>query len=249
MSELNGKVALVTGGSRNIGRAIALELANAGADIAIVALSSREATDTTVAEIRKTGHRAFGQLADITDPAAVAKLINAIEREFGRLDILVNNASLRKEAKFENLSYQEWRDVMAVSLDAAFLCAQACLKLLRASGAGTIVNIGGLTGHTGAANRAHVVTAKAAISGLTKALAHDLAADKITVNCVSPGFIETMRGGSNPVNPSHHATRQPLAGRRGTPEEVAATVRYLCGPAARFVTGQTIHVNGGLFLG
>jgi 3-oxoacyl-[acyl-carrier protein] reductase len=249
MSELAGRVALVTGGSRNIGRVIALELAAAGADVAIVVRSSREAAEKVAGEIKTLGRHALVHLCDLTAPKETAAMVDAVERAFGRLDILVNNAAVRAEATIDELDYDEWKRVVSACVDPAFLCTKACLKLLRASGQGAVINLGGLTAHTGAKNRAHVVAGKAAVVGLTRALAHDLADDKITVNCLSPGFIATERGGTSPVAPAHHATRHPLTGRRGTSEEVAAAVRYLVGPAARYTTGQVIHINGGLYLG
>jgi 3-oxoacyl-[acyl-carrier protein] reductase len=146
------------------------------------------------------------------------------------------------------MDYAEWRAILDVSLDGTFHCAKACLDGLRKSGAGTIVNIGGLSAHTGAKNRAHVVTAKAAIVGLTRALACDLASDGITVNCVVPGLIGTPRPNDKP-EPAHHLTHQTVTGERGKPEDVAATVRFLCGPGARYITGQAIHANGGAYFG
>jgi 3-oxoacyl-[acyl-carrier protein] reductase len=248
-SELAGRAAFVTGASRNIGRAIALELAAAGAAVAISARESRAEAEAVRAEIEAAGGRAIVAMADIVDPQAVAAAVVATERAFGRLDILVNNAAIRGEKPFAELDHATWRRVLEVCLDGAFHCTKACLPALRASGQGAIVNIGGLTGHTGAVDRAHVVTAKAGLAGLTRALAHDLAPD-ITVNCVSPGMMDTVRKASSAHGqPAHHATRATLAGRRGKPEEIAAAIRWLVGPAGRFVTGQTIHVNGGVFMG
>jgi 3-oxoacyl-[acyl-carrier protein] reductase len=146
------------------------------------------------------------------------------------------------------MSYAEWREIMDVTLDGTFHCVKACLPALRQSGAGTIVNIGGLSAHTGAKDRAHVVTAKAGIIGFTRALAHDLASDHITVNCVVPGLIGTPRPKDKP-EPAHHLTHQTITGERGRPEDVAATVRFLCGPGARYINGQAIHSNGGAYLG
>ena len=146
------------------------------------------------------------------------------------------------------MSLGEWREILGVILDGAFLCVKAALPLLRASGVGAIVNIGGLSAHTGARNRAHVVTAKAGLVGFTRALAHELAADHVTVNCVAPGLIGTARAPGAP-EPAHHQVHGTLAGNRGTPDDIAATVRFLCGPEARYITGQTFHVNGGAFLG
>ena len=246
---LDGKVALVTGAGRNIGRAIALELADAGAVVAVNARTNREEIDAVAREIEAAGGRALALLADVAAAAAVQDMIRALVERFGRIDILVNNAALRRGAPIEAITAAEWREVMATTLDGAFYCAQACVPYLREGGAGTIVNIGGLTGYAGAKNRVHVVAAKAGLAGLTRALAQELAVDNITVNCVSPGLIETVRGGSSAVNPDHHRTTQNVVGRRGAPEEVAAAVLYLCGPGARYVTGQTLHVNGGAWMG
>jgi 3-oxoacyl-[acyl-carrier protein] reductase len=146
------------------------------------------------------------------------------------------------------MSYADWREIMNVTLDGAFHTTKACLAALRKSGTGTIVNIGGLSAHSGAKNRAHVVTAKAGIVGFTRALAHDLGPDGITVNCVVPGFIGTPRPKDAP-QPAHHLTHSTISGARGTPDDVAAMVRFLCGPAARYITGQAIHANGGAHLG
>jgi 3-oxoacyl-[acyl-carrier protein] reductase len=146
------------------------------------------------------------------------------------------------------MSYSEWREILDITLDGAFHCTKACLPALRKSGAGAIVNIGGLSAHTGAKNRAHVVTAKAGIIGFTRALAHDLADDRITVNCVVPGLIGTPRPKDKP-EPAHHLTHRTITGERGRPEDVAATVRFLCGPGARYINGQAIHTNGGAYLG
>ncbi len=246
--DLQDKVALVTGASRNIGRAIALELADAGAAVVVNARRARAEIDAVAAEIVSRGGQALAHLADITDRAAVDAMIAAALQRFGRLDILVNNAAVRAEAAIAELSFEDWRQVNAVILDGAFHCVQAALPALRTSGAGRIVNIGGMTGHSGAARRAHVVAAKAGLSGFTRALAHELGPDGITVNCVAPGLIERPRteaAGDAPHHRRHHKT---LVAGPGKPEDVAAMVLHLCGPAGRFITGQTIHVNGGGFL-
>jgi 3-oxoacyl-[acyl-carrier protein] reductase len=247
-TELDGKVAIVTGAGRNIGRAIALALAEGGASIVVNARSNRAEADAVAREIEVLGGKALVHIGDVADAAAVQAMADASLRHFGRIDILVNNAALRREKPFGEMSYADWREVMDVTLDGAFHCARACLPALRKSAAGTVINIGGLSAHTGAGNRAHVVTAKAGLIGFTRALAHDLADDGITVNCVVPGLIGTPRPKGQP-EPAHHLTHGTITGARGTPEDVAATVRFLCGPGARYITGQAVHVNGGAYLG
>jgi len=247
-NELIGKVAIVTGAGRNIGRAIALALAEGGASIVVNARSNRAEADAVAREIEAAGGKALVNIGDVADAAAMQAMADAALTHFGRIDILVNNAALRREKSFTEMSYAEWREILDVTLDGTFHCTKACLPGLRKSGAGTIVNIGGLSAHTGAKNRSHVVTAKAGIVGFTRALAHDLAADGITVNCVVPGLIGTPRPKDQP-EPAHHLTHQTIAGECGRPEDVAAAVRFLCGPGARYINGQAIHANGGAYLG
>lgn len=243
--ELEGRVALVTGAARNIGRTMALDFARAGAAVVVNARSSQAEANAVVKDIVAAGGKAEAVMADVTDPDDVDALVRSTVERFGRIDILVNSAAIRRETSFANLSFAEWREVVSTILDGAFLTSHAALPHLKKSDQGAIVNIGGLSAHTGAAGRAHVIAAKAGIAGFTRALAHDLAGDGITVNCVSPGMIDTVRDGAEP---SHHAGKLPPVGRRGTPQEVASLVRYLCGPAARYITGQTVHVNGGVFM-
>ncbi|MGA7993886.1 MAG: 3-oxoacyl-ACP reductase FabG [Bradyrhizobium sp.] len=247
-NELGGRVAIVTGAGRNIGRAIALALAEAGAWIVVNARSNRGEAEGVAREIAARGGKALVHIGDVADAAAVQAMVDAATKQLGRLDILVNNAALRREKPFAEMSYAEWREIMDVTLDGTFHCVKACLPALKQSGSGTIVNIGGLSAHTGAKDRAHVVTAKAGIVGFTRALAHDLADDGITVNCVVPGLIGTPRPKDKP-EPAHHLVHQTITGARGRPEDVAAAVRFLCGPGARYITGQAIHSNGGAYLG
>jgi len=246
--ELDGKVAIVTGAGRNIGRAIALSLADAGASVAVVVRSNKLEADQVVDEIAKAGGKAFALLADVADAKSVHAMADAAKRQFGRIDILVNNAALRDEKSIDAITYDDWRKIMDVTLDGAFHCVKACLPAIRAAGGGAIVNIGGMSAHLGSAGRAHVTAAKLGLVGFTRGLAHDLAADKISVNCVVPGAIGTRRAASA-ATPAHHLTHGTITGERGKPEDVAAAVRYLCSPVAGFVTGQVLHVNGGAYLG
>jgi 3-oxoacyl-[acyl-carrier protein] reductase len=244
-NELPGRVALVTGAGRNIGRAIALELSAGGATVAVNARSNKSEADAVVQEIEAMGGKAAAFIADIADQAAVEKMVAGVAARFGGLDYLINNAALRREKPIDQMTLAEWREVMSVTLDGVFLCVKACLPHLKRSDAGAIVNIGGLSAYTGSKHRAHVVTAKAGLTGLTRALAHDLAQDHITSNLVSPGLIGTPRAGPEP---QHHLTHATLTGERGAPNEVATAVRFLCGPGARYITGQQIHVNGGAYM-
>jgi 3-oxoacyl-[acyl-carrier protein] reductase len=246
--ELSGRVAIVTGAGRNIGRAIALALADGGAAVVVNARANVQEAKAVAGEIERVGGKAFAVTADVADADAVASMVKEAASRFGRIDILVNNAAVRAEQAIETMTLAEWRAVTAVILDGAFNCVKACLPHLKRSGAGAIVNIGGISAHTGAARRPHVVTAKAGLVGFTRALAHELAADNIRVNTVTPGLMATPRPAGQP-EPQHHALVRSLVGRRGEPADIAAAVRFLCGPGAGFVTGQNIQVNGGTFLG
>ena len=246
--ELAGKVALVTGGARNIGREICRALAAGGASVMINANTSREAGEQTVAMIEQAGGRAALSMGDITDPDTVQRLVEETVRRFGRLDMVVSNAAIRAETPFDRITLAEWRRVISTVLDGAFLVSQAALPHLISAGGGTLIYIGGMTGHKGALHRSHVVTAKGGLAAMTKAVAHDLAEHHITVNCVVPGPINTQRGLPGVPDRPDHRKVLPLIGRRGEPQEIAAMVRMLCGPDARYITGQSIHVNGGVYM-
>jgi 3-oxoacyl-[acyl-carrier protein] reductase len=245
MRELDGAVAIVTGAARNIGRAIALELADAGAAVAVVTLSDVAGAESVAAEIDAKAGRALAIQADITKPQDAKRIVDETVHRFGRLDVLVNNAGVRPESAFEEITLEDWHRVLAVILDGAFLCSQAAVPALSAGGRGAIINIGGLTAYTGAVRRAHVITAKAGLDGFTKALAVELAPRGITVNLVAPGLIDTKRKGEDPA---HRKSRTVLAGRLGQPADIAAMVQLLAGPRGRYLTGQTIHISGGVYL-
>jgi len=245
---LAGQTAIVTGSSRNVGRAIAVGLAADGASVVVNARDDDDGATAVVAEIIAAGGKAIKHMANVTDEAAVAGLAKAAVDAFGGIHILVNNAAIRRQQDIETMSLEEWRAVTAVILDAAFLCARASLSHMVAAGNGSIVNIGGISASFGAINRPHVVAAKAGLIGLTKALAVDYAGRNIRANCVVPGTMDTTRGeNAHPVAP-HPGGHNALIDRLGTPEELASAVRYLCSPGAGYVTGQTLHVNGGRYL-
>ncbi len=244
--EFSGKVALVTGAGRNIGRAIALTLAAGGATVAVNTRASRQDAEKVAQEIRDAGGKAQVCLADVADPGAVQAMVDEIIARFGRVDILVLNASVRKEVRFTEMTFEEWRTVMSISLDGSFHCIKACLPSMIEAGGGHIITLGGDTALSGAVGKVHSSAAKSGLAGMTRALARELAQHGIRVNCVSPGHINTTRPAHRSArpNPGSHI---PI-GRHGEPDEIAATVRFLCGPGAGFITGQTLHVNGGMLM-
>lgn len=249
MGDLNGRAALVTGASRNIGLAIAVAFAERRADVVIHVAHDLEAGAKSVAAVEAAGARAVLVSGNLAEPDSAARVVAEAAAAFGRLDILVNNAAIRPEATFAEITYPEWRDVITTNLDSVFLVSQAALAALRNSDQAAIVNIGGMTAHKGALHRAHVVASKAGVVGLTKAMAHDLAPEGITVNCVVPGLIDTKRmAAAGGAVPKHHGNAANLLGRRGLPQDVAEAVAYLAGRSGRYITGETLHVNGGAYL-
>lgn len=238
-----GSVAIVTGAGRNIGRAVAIELAQAGADVVVVVRDNRDEAESVAEEVRRLGRRAIVGITDVRDADGVKRIANEAREVLGPPTILVNGAAARPEAAFLDLTLSDWREVIGVILDGAFACTQEIVPDMLEAGWGRIVMIAGLSGQTGASHRAHVVTGKAGLIGMTKALALEYASDNITVNAVSPGMIDTARAGASP---KHHSERRIPVGRLGRPEEVAAMVRHLVSDDAAFITGQTFNVNGGL---
>jgi 3-oxoacyl-[acyl-carrier protein] reductase len=240
--ELAGKVALVTGGARNIGRSIALELAAAGAAVAVNTRNSAADGESVVQEIRGGGGQAELYLADISDSAAVKSMAANVLQRFGRIDFLVLNASVRTEKPFLELSYEEWRTPLAITLDGGLYLAQACIPSMIENGGGAIVTLGGTQSLSGAARRVHGSVAKHGLVGLTRGIAREFADRGIRANCIAPGQMDTTRANAR-------AARAPVDNiplkRKGAPEEIATTVRFLCSPAASYITGQTLYVNGG----
>jgi len=245
---LAGKVAVVTGAARNIGRAIALALADDGAGVVVNAVQDAAAAEAVAREVDAAGGRGLAHIADISDEAAVDGMVRATVEHFGRIDILVCNAALRRQQPFLEISLDDWHHIPSVPLDGAFLCAKAAVPHMIEAGGGAIVTLGGVSAYLGTPGRAHVCAAKAGLVGLTHALAVELAPHGIRANCVAPGAIDTVRGASAGARPGTVNLAGVPAGRMGRPEEIAAMVRHLCRPEGAYITGQTIHVNGGLFL-
>ena len=246
MSDNKDKVAIITGAAKNIGRATCESLAKLGYNILVHANSDKEGADETIKLIKQTGILTNRVIGDLTNPETSKELVSEASK-LGKISVLVNNASQREFNKFEDMSFNDWRFVMSINLDALFHTCKAALPEMKKNNWGRVVNLGGLSGHIGAIGRAHVITSKLAVVGFTRALAMEFAETGITINTVVPGLIDTVRGasaGSSLVHPSHS---NPPVGRKGYPEEVATMISNLCGPNSDFITGQTIHVNGGSY--
>jgi NAD(P)-dependent dehydrogenase (short-subunit alcohol dehydrogenase family) len=242
--ELEGRVAVITGAGRSIGRAMAIELANGGCNVVVNVRSNRAEGEEVVKAVEKAGARGMVGVADVIDAKAVDAMVDAALQKFGRIDYLVNNAALRQEKSIEEMTYEDWRYIISIILDGAFHCVKACLPAIKKSDAGSILNIGGLTGAMGAPDRAHVVTAKAGIAGFTRALAMELAPHKITVNTLVPAMLARP---DKPYEIPAHPVYKPSLGRAGWPDDFAPLTRVLLGPGGRYITGQIINVNGGTY--
>jgi 3-oxoacyl-[acyl-carrier protein] reductase len=246
MGKFASKVALVTGSGRNIGRATILKLAAEGANVVVNARSNQAEADAVAQEARALGVKALPLLADVANKAQVDRMIDKTLSEFGRLDILINNAAIRPHKPFTELTMQDWEEVRGVVLDGAFYCTRAAINAMVEQQYGRIVFFTGEGAFAGGTKRAHVSAAKMGLVGLARSLASEFAAQNIRVNVVSPGSIDTSR-----ANPEWYQGRPPNAagiplGRQGTVEEIAATCVFLVSDDGGFITGQTIHVNGGV---
>src|SRR5579864_1626820 len=246
---LAGKVAIVSGAGKNIGKAIALALASGGAAVVVNGRGDRAIIEETTQEIRAAGGRAMPYLADISKPDAVAAMVEAAVKEFGGVDIAVNNAGLRRQTPFLQMNLEEWHEILSVALDGAFILAKAVTPEMIKRGGGSIIGLSGISHHAGARGRVHVNASKAGLEGFIRGLAMELAPHDITANCIAPGSIDTVRGTSAGGPHGRGMEREIPLGRQGRPDEIAAMVRFLCGPDGRYITGQTLHINGGLFFG
>ena len=246
MGKLDDKVALVTGSGRNIGRATVLKLAAEGAHVVVNSRANQAEADAVAQEVRARGGKALSLLADVSKKEQVDSMVSRALSEFGRIDILINNAAIRPHKPFTAVTLHDWEEVRGVVLDGAFYCTRAVINSMVTNHYGRILFFTGEGAFTGGANRAHVSAAKMGLVGLARSLASEFAGQNIRVNVVSPGSIDTSR-----ANPEWYQGRTPNAagiplGRQGTVEEIAATCLFLVSDDGGFITGQTIHVNGGV---
>ena len=246
MFENKNKVAIVTGAAKNIGRATCESLSKLGYNILVHANTDKDGANETVKLIKKNGIQSSRFIGDLTKQDTASELVIEASK-LGNISALINNASQREFNKFDDMTFDDWRFVMSINLDSLFHTCKAVIPEMKKNNWGRIINLGGLSAHISAIGRAHVITSKSAVVGFSRALAMEYAETGITINTVVPGLIDTIRGasaGSSLVHPSHS---NPPVGRKGYPEEVATMISNLCGPNSDFITGQTIHVNGGSY--
>ena len=248
MIDLSGKSAVVTGGSRGIGRAIVLRLAEQGADVAFSYRGNAEAAREVTAAVEAMGRRALAVQADVTDPASAEALIGAAIEAFGKVDILVNNAGITRDDLIMRMSPEAWREVLETNLFGAFYATKAVLRPMLRARAGRIVNITSVSGLAGNAGQANYSSAKAGLVGLTKATAREVASRGITVNAVAPGFVLTELTATLPEKIQEGIRAATPLGRFATPEEIGAAVAFLASDEAAYITGHVLSVDGGLVM-
>jgi 3-oxoacyl-[acyl-carrier protein] reductase len=246
--ELAGQVALVTGAGRGIGAAISRELALAGCDIALVDVAASEGLERVADEIRAMGRRAIVLRADVSSMATAASSVDTTVRELGRLDILVCNAGITRDAVIWKMTEEAWDDVLAVNLKGCFTYCRAAAPVFRGQQRGRIVTIASINGLRGKFGQSNYAASKAGVVALTKTLARELGACGVNVNCVAPGYIRTEMTAALPAAVISGAVAETALGRLGEPEDVARTVAFLCTASARHITGEVIRVDGGQYI-
>ena len=246
--QLDGKVALVTGASRGIGRSIALMLAARGADIVINYAGNTEAAEKTKAEVEALGRKAMVIKADVGDTAACEAMMAEAVKEMGKIDILVNNAGITRDGLLMRMKEADWDAVLTTNLKSVYNCTKAVIKYMMKARSGRIVSISSVVGAMGNAGQSNYAAAKAGIMGFTKAVAKEAASRGITVNAIAPSFIETDMTAVLPEKVVDNLKAAIPMGRLGAPEDIAKAVAFLVSEDAAYITGQTLHVNGGMFM-
>jgi 3-oxoacyl-[acyl-carrier protein] reductase len=244
---LNGTIALVTGAAQGIGRDIALGLAKDGADVAICDVNL-ESAQKTAGDIEAMGRRSLALKANVAASADVTAMIDQVVEKFGRIDVLVNNAGITRDGLILRMKEEDWDLVLSINLKGAFLCTKTALKHMTKQRSGTIINIASIVGAMGNAGQANYVASKAGLIGLTKTIAREYANRNVTANAVAPGFIDTAMTKALSDQVRADLAKQIPLGRLGSSEDVANAVRFLASPAAAYITGQVIHVNGGMYM-
>jgi 3-oxoacyl-[acyl-carrier protein] reductase len=244
---LNGTIALVTGAAQGIGRDIALGLAKDGADVAICDVNL-ESAQKTAGDIEAMGRRSLALKANVAASADVTAMIDQVVEKFGRIDVLVNNAGITRDGLIIRMKDEDWDLVLSINLKGAFLCTKTALKHMTKQRSGTIINIASIVGAMGNAGQANYVASKAGLIGLTKTIAREYANRNVTANAVAPGFIDTAMTKALSDQVRADLAKQIPLGRLGSSEDVANAVRFLASPAAAYITGQVIHVNGGMYM-
>lgn len=247
MKTLEGQIALVTGASRGIGRAIALELGQLGATV-IGTATSAEGAEAISAALQEAGIKGRGLALNVTEVGACEGAVGAIEKEFGAIGILVNNAGITRDNIAMRMKDDEWDAVLDTNLKAVFRMSRLVMRGMMKARAGRIINITSVVASSGNPGQANYAAAKAGVEGMTRALARELGSRGVTVNCVAPGFIDTDMTRDLPDAQRDILQSQIAVGRLGRPEEISAVVGFLAGPAASYVTGATLHVNGGMYM-
>jgi 3-oxoacyl-(acyl-carrier-protein) reductase len=248
MKELQGKVCLVTGGSRGIGRAIVQAMNQAGADVAFTYQSSKEAADKLVESLNVNGTRCRGYQANVASFEEMQQLVQQVAKDIGPINVLVNNAGINRDKSFFKMTKGMWDEVMRVNLDGVFHTTQLAAQDMVGAGWGRIINISSIVGQTGNFGQANYAATKGALISFTESLARELAKKGITVNAVAPGFIETDMVSGMPEAALDQVKAMTPMGRLGKPEEIAEAVVFLASPRSSYVTGQVLAVNGGMYM-